>query len=209
MSIASGEGGMVTTNRVEAAKKMRNFRNHGISTDFAQRQELAQHQYSMESLGFNYRLTDIQCALGISQLEKLHRFTRRRNDIARFYNALLGDVAHVEPLSVRQGVKSAFHLFVIKWNSESTGISRDEAFKLMRQREIGVNVHYQPIYQHPFYVQVFGDQSGCCPRAERVYGQILSLPIFPDMVEADVRRVVDELKNVAATAINATQLKAA
>ena len=209
--ITSGEGGMVTTNRAQAATKMRNFRNHGISTDFAQRQELAQHQYSMESLGFNYRLTDIQCALGISQLDKLHRFTRRRNDIARFYKALLGDVAHVEPLSVRQGVKSAFHLFVIKWNSESTGISRDEAFKLMRQREIGVNVHYQPVYQHPFYVQVFGDQSGCCPQAERAYGQILSLPIFPDMVEADVRRVVDELKNVAATADNATakQLKAA
>ena len=165
----------------------------------------------MESLGFNYRLTDIQCALGISQLEKLHRFTRRRNDIARFYNVLLGDVAHVEPLGVREGVTSAFHLFVIKWNSESTGISRDQAFKMMREREIGVNVHYQPIYQHPFYVQVFGDQSGCCPQAERAYRQILSLPIFPDMVEADVRRVVDELKNVAVSANNenASQLKAA
>ena len=69
----------------------------------------------------------------------------------------------------------------------------------MREREIGVNVHYQPVYQHPFYVQVYGDQSGCCPNAERAYGEILSLPIFPDMVEADVRRVVEELQNIAST----------
>ena len=69
----------------------------------------------------------------------------------------------------------------------------------MRDREIGVNVHYQPIYQHPFYVQVFGDQSGCCPQAERTYGEILSLPMFPDMVETDVRRVVEELQNIAST----------
>ena len=197
--ITSGEGGMITTNRADAAAKMRCFRNHGISTDFVKRQELTQHQYSMESLGFNYRLTDIQCALGLSQLNKLERFTRRRNDIARFYNTLLSDVAHVEPLKVRDGVTSAYHLFVIKWNSEATGISRDQAFKLMRDREIGVNVHYQPIYQHPFYVQFFGDQSGCCPQAERTYGEILSLPMFPDMVETDVRRVVEELQNIAST----------
>ncbi len=205
--ITSGEGGMVTTNQSDAATKMRSFRNHGISTDFVQRQELKQHQYAMESLGFNYRLTDIQCALGLSQLEKLHRFTRRRNDIARFYNSLLADVPHAEPLQVRQGVKSSYHLFVIKWNSEATGVSRDEAFKLMREREIGVNVHYQPVYQHPFYVQVFGDQSGCCPQAERVYNEILSLPIFPDMVEEDVRRVVRELQNVASA--NTPKLKVA
>lgn len=198
--ITSGEGGMITTNRADAAAKMQNFRNHGISTDFVQRQELSQHQYAMESLGFNYRLTDIQCALGLSQLDKLQRFTRRRNDIARFYRALLSDVAHVEPLEVKQGVTNSYHLFVIRWNSTASGISRDQAFKLMREREIGVNVHYQPVYQHPFYVQVYGDQSGCCPNAERAYDEILSLPIFPGMVEADVRRTVEELQNIASTA---------
>ena len=191
---------MITTNRADAAAKMQNFRNHGISTDFVQRQELSQHQYAMESLGFNYRLTDIQCALGLSQLDKLQRFTRRRNDIARFYRALLSDVAHVEPLEVKQGVTNSYHLFVIRWNSTASGISRDQAFKLMREREIGVNVHYQPVYQHPFYVQVYGDQSGCCPNAERAYDEILSLPIFPGMVEADVRRTVEELQNIASTA---------
>lgn len=205
--ITSGEGGMVTTDNVEAASRMRNFRNHGITTNCRERVELAQHQYSMESLGFNYRLTDIQCALGRSQLNKLTRFTRRRNDIARFYRTLLENVPHVEPLDQRDEVKHAYHLFVVRWNEEATGISRNQAFQLLRAREIGVNVHYQPVYQHPFYRQRFGDQTGCCPQAEKAYEQILSLPIFPGMVESDVRKVVAELNNVAES--NLPQLKVA
>jgi len=205
--ITSGEGGMVVTDDEQASAKMRTFRNHGITTDFRKREELAEHQYAMESLGFNYRLTDIQCALGLSQLEKLARFTRRRNDIARFYRVLLEDVAHVEPLPTRDTVLNAHHLFVVKWNSESTGVTRDQAFEAMREREIGVNVHYQPVYQHPYYVRQFGDQTGCCPMAEQAYEQILSLPIFPGMVEADVRRVVEQLQAVGE--LNVSKLKVA
>lgn len=195
--ITAGEGGVVVTNDESANGAMRSFRNHGITTDFREREQLASYVYGMESLGFNYRITDIQCALAISQLAKLPRFTRRRNDIARFYRSLLGPIDVVTPLENASKIGHAYHLFVVKWNSEISGITRDEAFQRLRDRGIGVNVHYQPIYQHPFYVRRFGDQTGCCPNAEKAYQQILSLPIFPNMLASDVQRVVTELKAVA------------
>ena len=195
--ITTGEGGMVTTKCEAAAERMKSFRNHGITTDFRQRAKKATHQYDMTSLGFNYRLTDIQCALGLSQLKKLDRFTRRRNDVARFYASLLETVAFAEPLHLHHGNEHAYHLFVVKWDEAESTIKRDTVFRLMRERGIGVNVHYQPIYQHPFYVERFGDQSGCCPVAETVYQQILSLPMFPGLVESDIRRVVSELRDIA------------
>ena len=210
--ITSGEGGVIVTNDGEAAAKMKSFRNHGITTDHRQREKLAQHQYAMESLGFNYRLTDIQCSLGLSQLKKLTKFTRRRNDVASFYRNLLNSIPFVQPLEQRTGVASAYHLFVVRWNSQTTGVSRDEAFDSLRQRGIGVNVHYQPVYQHPFYIQRFGDQNGCCPNAEMAYEQILSLPIFPTITEADIRNVVDQLIAVGQQASNSlsnTQKKVA
>ena len=195
--ITCGEGGMVVTNDARAAAAMKNFRNHGITTDHRQREKLAQHQYGMQSLGFNYRLTDIQCALGLSQLGKLARFTRRRNDIARFYQTLFESLTFATPLTCRNNVQHAYHLFVVKWNAAETGLARDAAFNQLRARGIGVNVHYQPVYQHPYYEQRFGDQNGSCPNAERVYSEILSLPIFPDITESDIRRVVHELSDVA------------
>jgi perosamine synthetase len=194
--ITSAEGGMVTTNNDLAATTLKEFRNHGITTDHRQRESKQQHQYAMESLGFNYRLTDLQCALGLSQLAKLKRFTRRRNDIARFYRSLLEPISHVNPLKTRTGIEHAHHLFVIRWDQNSTGLSRDYAFEQLRDRGIGVNVHYQPVYQHPYYVNRFGDQTGQCPRAEQAYHEILSLPIFPGMREEDVRRVVGQLQAI-------------
>lgn len=157
----------------------------------------------MESLGFNYRLTDLQCALGLSQLAKLKRFTRRRNDIARFYRSLLQSIPHVKPLHTRTGIEHAHHLFVIRWDQASTGLSRDHAFEQLRERKIGVNVHYQPVYQHPYYVNRFGDQTGTCPTAEKVYQEILSLPIFPLMREEDVRQVVEQLQAITQAKPNA------
>jgi len=201
--ITSAEGGMVTTNNHLAATTLKEFRNHGITTDHRQRESKQQHQYAMESLGFNYRLTDLQCALGLSQLAKLKRFTRRRNDIARFYRSLLQSIPHVKPLYTRTGIEHAHHLFVIRWDQASTGLSRDHAFEQLRERKIGVNVHYQPVYQHPYYVNRFGDQTGTCPTAERVYQEILSLPIFPLMREEDVRQVVDQLQAITQAKPNA------
>lgn len=207
--ITSGEGGMVTTNDANAAKAMKEFRSHGVTMDYHQRERLATHRYNMESLGFNYRLTDIQCALGLSQLKKLSRFTRRRNDVARFYHSLLQSVPFVTPLTCREDVRHAYHLFVIKWDEDATGMSRDEAFQQMRDKGVGVNVHYQPVYQHSFYVNKFGDQTGCCPNAEAAYQSILSLPVFYQISEADIRYVVETLEAVGASANSATIKKAA
>lgn len=200
--ITSCEGGIVVTNDAQAAAAIRSFRNHGIATDHREREKQAQHQYAMETLGFNYRLSDVQCALGLSQLGKLHRFTRRRNEVARLYRALIDPVPFVDALETRPGVGHAYHLFVIRWNSKLTGVTRDQAFQSLRSQTIGVNVHYQPVYQHPYYVQQFGDQSGACPIAEQVYSEILSLPIFPDIAESDIRRVVRELKSMGDQAVS-------
>lgn len=194
--ITAGEGGMVTTDNDAAAVAMREFRNHGITSDFRQRARQATHQYSMHSLGYNYRLTDLQCALGLSQLKKLKRFTRRRNDVARFYRSLLWGNPAAQPLVQMDDVLHAYHLFVVRWDAAATGVSRDEAFRLFREKGIGVNVHYQPVYQHPYYRNQFGDQSGCCPVAEAAYQQILSLPLFVQITEADVRYVVETLESI-------------
>ena len=194
--ITTGEGGAVCTNDQRAVSQMKAFRSHGVTADFRQREKHIAHRYEMQMLGFNYRITDIQCALGTSQLEKLERFTRRRNGIANFYNVLLKESPGVVPLTVNPNVQHAYHLFVVRWNRQLTGVTRDDAFRELRHQGIGANVHYQPVYQHPWYVQRFGDQNGCCPVAEMVYDEILSLPIFPGMVESDVRRVVAQIQQI-------------
>ena len=194
--ITAGEGGIVTTDNDAAAVAIREFRNHGITSDFRQRNSEVTHQYAMHSLGYNYRLTDLQCALGLSQLKKLRRFTRRRNDVARFYRSLLHGNAAVSPLVQNDSVHHAYHLFVVRWNVAATGVTRDKAFRLFREKGVGVNVHYQPVYQHPYYRNRFGDQDGCCPVAESVYQQVLSLPLFVKITEADVRYVVETLESI-------------
>lgn len=207
--ITSGEGGMVTTNEASAARSMREFRSHGVTTDFRQREDLATHRYAMETLGFNYRLTDIQCALGLSQLKKLDRFTDKRNEVADMYRELLQEIPFVEPLACREGVRNAYHLFVVKWDEQLTGVSRDEAFHLFRDKGIGVNVHYQPVYQHPFYQDKFGNQDGCCPQAERAYQSILSLPVFYQITAADIRYVVETIESIGMVASGVPQKRAA
>ncbi len=196
--ITSGEGGVITTNDTRAATAMRSFRNHGITTDHHQREKLSRHQYCMESLGFNYRLTDIQCALAYSQLKKLSRFTERRNEIARLYDALIEPLDFVKPLVQKQGAGNAYHLYVVQWDESKTGISRDLAFELLRGRGIGVNVHYQPVYQQPFYQDLLDDDFETCPNAEEAYSKIISLPIFPTINEEEVRHVVSVISEIAA-----------
>jgi perosamine synthetase len=197
--ITSGEGGMITTANAELAESMTCFRNHGISTDHWQRAKQATHRYSMQELGFNYRLTDIQCALGESQIKKLSRFTDRRNEIAELYDELLNDSEIVRPLETQPGRTHARHLYVVHWSHSA--IDRDEVFTLLRSKGIGVNVHYQPIYQQPFYQRlsklhpVIANPN--CPAADQAYQTILSLPIFPLMTDEEVHLVVKNLTEVA------------
>jgi perosamine synthetase len=187
--ITTGEGGMVTTDNAEFAGRMRMFRNHGITTDHRQRSERGSWSYEMEDLGYNYRITDIQCALGYSQLRKLDAGVARRQAIAALYDQALAGNAAIRPLVRCPGVSHSYHLYVVRVPGER----RQQLFAALRARGIGVNVHYQPVYLHPFYRRRFNFRPGLCPKAEAAYEQILSLPMFPAMSDADVNRVAEEL----------------
>jgi len=195
-NITSGEGGVITTDNAAFAAKMRMFRNHGISTDHRQRDLAGSWFYEMTDLGYNYRLTDIQCALGISQLKKLSGWVNRRQEIAKKYDAAFTGMPEIRPLKVRGGVSHAYHLYVIRLNLEKLRADRALVFKALRAEGIGVNVHYIPVHMHPFYQKRFGTCQGICPVAEKAYDEILSLPIFPRMNDSDIDDVVHAVQKV-------------
>jgi len=183
--IATGEGGMITTDDAQLAQRMRLFRNHGITTDHRQREEAGSWFYEMVDLGFNYRLSDINCALGHSQLQKLPGWIERRRQIAHRYDAALAGLAGIRPVAVRPEVDHAYHLYVVRIDA-----ARARLFARLRGRGIGVNVHYIPVHLHPLYRQRFGTKPGLCPVAETAYEQILSLPLFPTLSDTQVDTVV-------------------
>ncbi|MBU0986972.1 MAG: UDP-4-amino-4,6-dideoxy-N-acetyl-beta-L-altrosamine transaminase [Proteobacteria bacterium] len=188
--ITTGEGGMVLTQSDEYEKSLRLFRNHGISTDHYQRARQGSWFYEMVDLGFNYRISDIQCALGISQMKKIYDFLQRRRQIAARYDEAFKNIEGVTPLAVRQEVVHAYHLYVVRIDPEKHGKNRDTFFQQLQAKGVGVNVHYIPVYLHPFYQKRFATGPGLCPVAETVYQQIVSLPIFPAMNKNDVERVI-------------------
>lgn len=195
--ITSGEGGVITTNDAKLAGAMRVFRSHGISSDFRQREKLGSWAYEMVSLGYNYRLCDIQCALGITQLRKLPGWIVRRQEIARRYDAAFASATAFRPLTVRDDVSHGYHLYVIRLAAH---LDRDAAFRTLRAAGIGVNVHYAPVHLHPFYQQRFGTARGLCPEAESAASQILSLPVFPTMTDNDVDSVIEAVTGFSAVA---------
>jgi perosamine synthetase len=190
--ITTGEGGVVTTHNEEYATRMRLFRNHGITTDHRQREAMGSWFYEMTDLGYNYRLTDFQCALGLSQLNKLAGWVIRRQEIAARYDAAFIDMPSVRPLTVRPYVGHAYHLYVVRLS----GIDRETVFCGLRADGIGVNVHYIPVHLHPFYQQRFGTSPGMCPTAEKAYKEIISLPMFPGINNDMVDHVIDTMKKV-------------
>jgi perosamine synthetase len=195
-AITTGEGGLITTDDETRAHRMRLFRNHGITTDHRQRAEKGSWFYEMVDLGYNYRLTDIQCALGLSQLSKLSEWTLRRQAIARRYDEAFADMPAIEPLFRRADASHAYHLYVIRLNLEQLKVDRSTVFAALRAEGIGANVHYIPVHLHPYYRQRFGTGPGLCPVAEAAYARILSLPIFPAMTEKDSEDVIEAVKKV-------------
>ncbi len=189
--ITTGEGGMTVTNNPDYIKRMRLFRNHGINADQRQRSEQGTWYYEMIDLGFNYRLTDLQCALGIEQLKKLPAWLNRRNDIAAQYNKSFADFACVNPLGIEDDIQHAYHLYVVKIDFERLGKDRKEVFRALRNCGIGVNVHYIPVHMHPYYKVTFNYQPGDFPVAQAAYQQILSLPMYAGMSDDQVKRVID------------------
>jgi perosamine synthetase len=196
--IATGEGGMIATDDPELAKGMRRFRNHGITTDHHQREKQGSWFYEMVDLGYNYRITDFQCALGISQLRKLNRFLEHRRKTAKKYDQAFSGIPAIKPLVVDPDILHAYHLYVIRVNFESLGTDRTACFKSLRQKGIAVNVHYIPVHLHPFYRKTFETEPGLCPVAEAAYKQILSLPMFAAITEEETQKVISVVSETVA-----------
>ncbi len=194
--ITTGEGGMITTDYPELAQRMRVFRNHGITNDHHQREATGSWFYEMVDLGYNYRLTDIQCVLGISQLRKLPKWLDRRRQIAEQYNQAFAQISAIRPLHVEKNIIHAYHLYVVQLNRHHAKNERAKKYSLLRQEGIGVNVHYIPVHLHPFYQKRFGTVPGLCPQAETAYDRIISLPIFPNMEDWMVNKVINAIRDV-------------
>jgi perosamine synthetase len=196
--MTTGEGGVITTNDPELARRMRVFRNHGITTDHRQRAEQGGFFYEMVALGYNYRITDFQCALGISQLSKLPGWVQQRQVIAQVYDQAFASMPAVKPLWVRPELCHAYHLYVVQFDLAQLATDRSTLFQALRAEGLGVNVHYIPVHLHPYYRRQLGTQPGQCPVAESAYEQIISLPIFPLMDEEDVQDVIMAVSKVVA-----------
>jgi dTDP-4-amino-4,6-dideoxygalactose transaminase len=193
--ITTGEGGMVTTPSEELAARLRRFRNHGFHTDYKERAERGAVYSPMVALGANYRLTDLGCALGLSQLGRIEALLKRRTAIAERYSAALVGLAGVTLPRTAPHARHAWHIFPVLLDLERLTTGRDTILRALRAENIGAAVHYAPVYWHPHY-QSLGYPRGLCPRAEAAFERLLSLPLFPAMTDRDVDDVVAALAKV-------------
>ena len=191
--LTTGEGGMVTTNNGEFVQRLREVRNHGIDSDARARQADGQWHYEMTTLGFNYRLTDIACALGLAQLPRLPANLARRRAIAARYEKALATVSSLALPIVAADVTSAWHLYPVRVDAS---MDRAEVFDALRAEGLGVNVHYIPVHLHPYYRSRFGYRGGEFPIAETAYGRLISLPMFHGMTDEDVDDVILAVEKV-------------
>ena len=193
--ITTGEGGAVLTDDDKIAHAMRSFRHHGIDLDLHSRGQSNSWEYDVVTLGFNYRIPDINCALGISQLNKLEGWLEKRREIVNAYREALIDIPMFQLPKERSGCTSAWHLYVVRLNPDTVTVTRSEIFSALRAENIGVNVHYIPIPWMTYYASL-GYERGQWPVAEREYKRLLSLPMFPDMTDQDVADVVKAIDKV-------------
>lgn len=192
--ITTGEGGMILTDSQELYEKLRTVRHHGIVKDGGE--EWGPWHYDIYEPGFNFRITDFQCALGISQLGKLDRFVERRREIAAMYDEAFAGLDEIATPVEAQGSSSAYHIYVIQLHTEMLRAGRREIFEALRAENIGVNVHYMPLHLHPFYQVRFGYKKGDYPVAERYYERAITLPVFPAMTDEDVGDVIEAVRKV-------------
>lgn len=190
--ITSGEGGIITTNNSEYFEKLIQFRSHGITREIKKNVNEPWY-YEMQFLGFNYRMTDIQAALGTSQMNKLDYFIQLRKRYVEMYNEAFKNMEEIMTPYQMEGCESSWHLYVIRINSSKLKVDRRIIFTELQRLNIGVNVHYIPVYLHSYY-QKLGYERGICPNAEEVYEEIITLPLFPAMSERDVYDVIDAVK---------------
>ncbi len=193
--ITTGEGGIVLTDNAAYYQRLMEFRHHGIVRGDA---DDGGWFYSIERLGHNFRITDFQCVLGLSQLRKLDDFIARRRQIAARYRDELGDLAEITLPRTRAGVSPVYHLFVIQLNRERLRVDRKRIYDALRAENIGVGVHYIPVHRQPYYGREFGCCEGDHPVAEDYYARALTLPVFPAMTDADVSDVISAVRKVVA-----------
>lgn len=191
-TITSGEGGMILTNNENFYEKLKILRHHGI----IKRPENGPWYYEIENLGFNYRLTDFQSALGLSQLKKLDKFVRARKIIVKKYNEAFKDTREIIIPEEKNDTESARHIYAIQLRLELLKIGRREIFEELQKKGIGVQVHYVPLHLHPFYQREFGYKKGDFPVAENYYNRAITLPLFPKMTDKDIDRIIKTTKEI-------------
>ncbi|MCD6579026.1 UDP-4-amino-4,6-dideoxy-N-acetyl-beta-L-altrosamine transaminase [bacterium] len=196
--ITTGEGGMITTNNKEYYGRLKLFRTHGITKD---KDKLLNYDgpwyYEMQELGYNYRLTDFQCALGLSQLKKIDRIIQRRKEIVQKYNYEFKDMPEIKIPQINPvDSNPAWHIYMIQLSLERLKVERREIFEALRAENIGVNVHYIPVHLQPYYQKRFGYHLGDFPRAENYYSRAITLPVFPKMSDRDVDDVIKAVKKI-------------
>lgn len=194
--ITTGEGGLATTNSPELFEKMNLFRSHGVtrSPDLMQGESDGPWYYQQVSLGFNYRITDIQCALGTSQMQRLDEYISQRRSLAARYSELLCDLPLILPYQDSEQI-SAWHLYVIQVDTLNEGPKRRQVFETLREKGIGVNVHYIPVHTQPFYKNM-GFAEGQFPESERYYSRAISLPMYATLTEEQQDHVIHSLKEI-------------
>ena len=194
--ITTGEGGVVVTNSKELYEKMILFRSHGITRNS---ELMTENQgpwyYEQIDLGYNYRLTDIQSALGLSQIKKLDDFILKRREIVNKYNEAFKELEEIVTPFENEYSKSGHHIYVLLLNLDKLKCGRKEIFEALQAENIGVNVHYLPVYLHPYYKKL-GYKKGECPVAEDIYNRMITIPLFPSMSDKDIKDVIEAVKKV-------------
>lgn len=195
--ITSGEGGMALTNNTVLAERLKRFRSHGVTStprDMEYRPSSELWNYQQIDLGFNYRMTDIHAALGLSQMQRLDEFVDRRHSIAKLYDEEFKDLPLTTPFQAAD-TYSSYHLYPIRLNLNKLTLSHIEVHDHLQQLGINVNLHYIPVYRHPYYEQL-GFKEGYCPEAEKYHRDAISIPIYPSLEEADQAKVINILKEL-------------
>jgi len=197
--ITTGEGGMALTNDSELAKRMARLRSHGITRDAAEMTHAPDGPwyYQQIELGFNYRMTDFQAALGLSQMQRLDEYVSKRHTLAARYDELLNDLPVTTPWQPADSY-SGLHLYVIRLRLDVVKASRREVFESLRTAGIGVNLHYIPVYRQPYYARL-GFKSSDFPQAENYYAEAISLPMYPGLTEKEQAQVIAAFKEIHRT----------
>ena len=194
--ITTGEGGAILTNNAEIDDKVRRLRNHGMTKDPNQLEKNdGPWYYEMYEVGYNYRITDFQCALGSSQFKRLGQFVKKRREIAKKYDELFSNIDNLKIPETHNSVDHVYHLYPLQIDFNKLSLNKTEFFEKMKQVGINLQVHYIPVHLQPFYKRNYGFKPGDYPIAEKFYDRVVSIPLYPSLNDAEVQKVVGDIKH--------------